>query len=125
MEKVADIARNPNDIPAPIARTQPERVKINITSKEVISEMAPGVMMPYWTFDGKVPGPFLRVREGDTIELTLKNDPSSVNSHNIDLHAVTGPGGGAVVTNVKPGESKTLLFKALNPGTLYLSLRPS
>ena len=119
MEKVADIARNPNDIPAPIARTQPEKVKINITSKEVISEMAPGVMMPYWTFDGKVPGPFLRVREGDTIELTLKNDPSSVNSHNIDLHAVTGPGGGAVVTNVKPGESKTLLFKALNPG-LYI-----
>lgn len=116
MEKVADIARDPNEIPAPITRIQPTTVKINITAKEVISEMAPGVIMPYWTFDGKVPGPFLRVREGDTVELTLKNDPSSVNPHNIDLHAVTGPGGGAVVTNVKPGESKILTFKALNPG---------
>ena len=56
------------------------------------------------------------MREGDTVELTLKNDPSSVNPHNIDLHAVTGPGGGAVVTNVLPGESRTLTFKALNPG---------
>jgi len=119
IEKVADIARDPNDIPPPITRAQSEKIKINITSKEVISEMAPGVVMPYWTFDGKVPGPFLRVREGDTVELTLKNDPSSVNPHNIDLHAVTGPGGGAVVTNVMPGESKTLSFKALNPG-LYI-----
>src|SRR3989338_3955210 len=119
MEKVADIARDPNDIPPPITRAQSEKIKINITSKEVISEMAPGVIMPYWTFDGKVPGPFLRVREGDTVELTLKNDPSSINPHNIDLHAVTGPGGGAVVTNVMPGESKTMTFKALNPG-LYV-----
>lgn len=119
MEKVADIAQDPNAVPAPVNRTQPAKVKIDITAKEVISEMSPGVIMPYWTFDGKVPGPFLRVREGDTVELTLKNDPSSVNPHNIDLHAVTGPGGGAVVTNVKPGESKTLTFKALNPG-LYI-----
>lgn len=119
MEKVADIARDPNDIPTPITRAQPMTVKINITAKEVISEMAPVVSMAYWTFDGKVPGPFLRVREGDTVELTLKNDPSSVNPHNIDLHAVTGPGGGATVTNVMPGESKTLTFKALNPG-LYI-----
>ncbi|KKR15265.1 MAG: Copper-containing nitrite reductase [Candidatus Falkowbacteria bacterium GW2011_GWA2_39_24] len=64
IEKVADIARDPNDIPPPITRAQSEKIKINITSKEVISEMAPGVVMPYWTFDGKVPGPFLRVREG-------------------------------------------------------------
>lgn len=116
MEKVVDIGQNPNNIPSPITRKESTMVKFEITAKEVISEMAPGVVMPYWTFDGKVPGPFLRVREGDTVELTLKNDPSSVNAHNIDLHAVTGPGGGAVVTNVKPGESKTLSFKALNPG---------
>lgn len=119
MEKVADIARDPNDIPAPINRKEPSRVKISITTKEVISEIAPGIFMPYWTFDGKVPGPFFRVREGDTIELSIKNDPSSVNSHSIDLHAATGPGGGATVTNVAPGESKTLIFKALNPG-LYV-----
>lgn len=119
MEKVVDIAQDPNDIPAPITRKESATVKFEITAKEVVSEMAPGVAMPYWTFGGKVPGPFLRVRDGDTVELTLKNDPSSINSHSIDLHAVTGPGGGATVTNVKPGESKTLVFKALNPG-LYI-----
>ncbi len=119
MERVENIARNPNDIPPPITRNYPETVKINLTTKEVISEMAPGVFINYWTFDGTVPGPFLRVREGDTVELTLTNDPSSVHAHNIDLHAVNGPGGGAVATNADPGETKSFTFKALNPG-LYM-----
>ncbi len=115
-EKVADIARDPNDIPPPIARTEPATVRIDITAKEVIAEMAPGVFINYWTFDGKVPGPFLRVREGDTVVLTLANDESSLHHHSIDLHAVTGPGGGAAATVVMPGESKTITFKALHAG---------
>ncbi|MEK7653892.1 MAG: copper-containing nitrite reductase [Patescibacteria group bacterium] len=119
MEKVENIARNPNDIPPPIERTYPEKVKINLTTKEVIAEVAPGTFVNYWTFNGTVPGPFLRVREGDEVELTLTNDPSSIHAHNIDLHAVNGPGGGAVLTNVDPGETKTFTFKALNPG-LYV-----
>ncbi|MBI4155745.1 MAG: nitrite reductase, copper-containing [Candidatus Zambryskibacteria bacterium] len=119
MEKVSSIARNPNDVPAPIARTSPKQVKIELETKEVIAEMAPGISFNYWTFNGTVPGPFLRVREGDTVELTLKNHPSSLYHHNIDLHAVIGPGGGAVLTSIAPGESKTMTFKALNPG-LYV-----
>ncbi len=118
-ERIGDIRRAPLDVPPPIARTEPAEVDIRITTKEVLSEIAPGVMVNYWTFDGSVPGPFLRVREGDTVRLTLTNDPSSLHMHSIDLHAVTGPGGGATVTDVKPGESKTLTFKALNPG-LYV-----
>lgn len=118
-ERVENIARDPNDIPPPLARRSPRIVKIEMEAKEVISEIAPGVIINYWTFDGTVPGPFLRVREGDTVELTLKNDPSSLHHHNIDLHAVTGPGGGGTMTNVAPGESKTVIFKALNPG-LYV-----
>lgn len=118
-ERVPDIARNPNDIPPPITRTENETLDITITAKEVIAEMAPGVIMNYWTFDGKVPGPFVRVLEGDTVNLTLANDPASIHMHNIDFHAVTGPGGGAAATNVAPGESKTFTFKALNPG-LYV-----
>lgn len=86
------------------------------TAKEVIAEIAPGVLMNYWTYDGTVPGPFFRVREGDTVELTLHNDPTSLHHHNIDLHAVTGPGGGASASMVAPGESATFTFKALNPG---------
>src|SRR3989344_1543663 len=115
-ERVADIARNPADIPLPIARKEPANVEINITAKEVVAEMAPGVLFNYWTFGGTVPGPFLRVREGDTVMLTLHNDPTSLHHHSIDLHAVTGPGGGAAATIVAPGESKTIIFKALNPG---------
>lgn len=119
MERVKDIARDPKDIPPPIERKNPETVKIRLTAKEVIGELAPGVLYNFWTFDGTVPGPFLRVRAGDTVELTLANDPSSLHPHSIDLHAVTGPGGGATVTHVNPGEEKTFSFKALNPG-LYV-----
>jgi nitrite reductase (NO-forming) len=115
-DRIDDIARDPNDIPPPISRTQSETVKIHLTTKEVLAEMGPGITFNYWTFDGTIPGPFLRVREGDTVELTLENDKTSLHHHNIDLHAVTGPGGGAVVTDVAPGESKLLTFKALNPG---------
>lgn len=115
-ERVADIGRDPNDVPAPITRTNPTEVKINILVKEVISEIFPGVYFNYWTFDGTVPGPMYRVREGDTVILTIKNHESSLHHHNIDLHAVTGQGGGASLTNVIPGETKTIKWKAVNQG---------
>ncbi len=115
-ERVPDIARDPNDVPKNVVYEADGHVKIELTAKEVIGEMAPGVTFNYWTFDGTVPGPFLRVREGDTVELTLHNDPSSLHHHSIDLHAVTGPGGGAAATKAAPGESKSITFKALNPG---------
>lgn len=115
-ERVENIARDPNDIPPIIKRNEDGVVEIHLTAKEVIGEMADGITFNYWTFDGTVPGPFLRVREGDTVRLTLTNDPTSLHHHSIDLHAVTGPGGGAAATIVAPGESKTITFKALNPG---------
>ncbi len=115
-ERVENIARDPNDVPPPITRKKSEHVRVELTAKEVIAEIAPGVLVNYWTFDGRIPGPMIRVREGDTVELTLHNDATSLHHHNIDLHAVTGPGGGAVSTMVAPGESKTVTFKALHPG---------
>jgi len=115
-ERVQNIAKNPTDLPSPINRSEPRVVKMNLTTKEVIADIAPGVTLNYWTFNGTVPGPFLRAREGDTVELTLKNDATSLHMHNVDLHAVNGPGGGAGATNVMPGESKTFRFKAMNPG---------
>ena len=78
--------------------------------------MDDGVAYTYWTFGGTVPGPMLRVRQGDTVELTLKNAPDSKLSHSIDLHAVTGPGGGAKVMQIAPGETGSFKFQALNPG---------
>lgn len=118
-ERVADIGADPNTVPA---LTSPEHdgvVHINLTVKEVISEIAPGIYYNYWTFNEQVPGPMLHVKEGDTIELSLTNDISSLHHHNIDLHSVTGPGGGASLTDVNPGETKTFRWKALNPG-LYV-----
>lgn len=115
-ERVENIARDASDVPPAINRTEPAHVVLELTAKEVISEMAPGVFVNYWTYNGTVPGPMFRVREGDTVTLTLHNDPTSVHHHNIDLHAVTGPGGGATVSMVAPGESATFTFKALNPG---------
>jgi nitrite reductase (NO-forming) len=119
-EKIVDISANPNSVPSePQIPDADGIVRINLRAQEVISEMAPGIYMNYWTYNKQVPGPILRVREGDTIELSLTNDPTSLHDHNIDLHAVTGPGGGATITHVAPGETKTFQWKALNPG-LYI-----
>lgn len=119
-EKVTDIGADPNAVPAePQKPDEDGVVRMHLTTREVISEVAPGIYFNYWTFNNQVPGPMLRVREGDTIELTLTNDLSSLHDHNIDLHAVTGPGGGASVTHLAPGETKTFRWKALSPG-LYI-----
>lgn len=114
--RVTDITRSPADVPQASNPNELGVVKLSLTAKEVIGEMADGVTFNYWTFDGTVPGPLFRVREGDVVELTLHNDPTSLHSHSIDLHAVTGPGGGAAATIVAPGESKTITFKAMKPG---------
>ena len=114
---VEDIARDPNDVPPPINRDYSTTVKVHLHAIEVISEIAPHITYNYWTFNGTIPGPMIRVREGDMVELTLSNDKTSTHTHSIDLHAVTGPGGGAGLTQVKAGETKTIRFKALNPGS--------
>lgn len=99
-----------------VGRRDPTLVKVELETREVVGRMDDGVAYHYWTFGGSVPGPMIRVRQGDTVELTLRNAPDSRNTHSIDLHAVTGPGGGAKVTQVAPGESATFRFKAMNPG---------
>lgn len=111
-----NVARDPADVPPPITRTEPVLVEITLTTKELTAELADGTTYTFWTFDGTVPGPMVRVMEGDTVQVTLVNLPESKMPHNIDLHAVNGPGGGSTITNVAPGETKTFTFKALNPG---------
>lgn len=93
-----------------------EVVKVYLETKEVLSEIGPDIVFNYWTFNGTVPGPFVRVRQGDTVEVTIHNDETSLHSHNIDFHAATGPGGGGAVSIVAPGETKTFSFKAMDPG---------
>jgi hypothetical protein len=80
----------------------------------------------FWTFNGKVPGPFVRVRVGDTVEVHLKNDEASLMYHSVDFHAATGPGGGAEFTQTEPGQEKVVTFKALIPGLfVYHCATPS
>jgi nitrite reductase (NO-forming) len=103
-------------VPPPITRTEPAVVKLELEIKELDARLDDGVGYTYWTYNGSVPGPFVRVRVGDTVELTLKNPQGNSLPHNIDLHAVNGPGGGATLTNVRSGEVASFRFKALNPG---------
>lgn len=105
--------------PEPINRKTPARVKVHLEVREQISELADGVRYTFWTFGGTVPGPMLRIREGDYVDFTLSNHPDSKVPHNIDLHAVTGTGGGAEGSFTAPGHSSTFSFRALNPG-LYI-----
>lgn len=112
----ADIVRDPTDLPAPLEIREPTTVVINLETVEVEGQLADGTTYTYWTFNGQVPGPFYRVRLGDTIEVHLKNNTSSVMNHSVDFHAVTGPGGGAVMTQTKPGEETVFTAKAINVG---------
>ena len=116
---VADIARDPADIPPPITRRTPEHVLVELETVEVEARLDDKATYPFWTFNGRVPGPFVRVRVGDTVEVRLKNNENSVMMHNVDFHAVNGPGGGAGATSSNPGETHHFTFKALNPG-LYV-----
>ena len=118
-KKLQDISHSASDLPKPLLRKHAEKIAIKLNASEVIADIAPGISYHYWTFNNTVPGPFLRVRQGDTVELSLHNEKNSSHSHAIDLHAVTGPGGGLAVTKVEPGQTKTLLFKATAPG-LYV-----
>ncbi|MBP9674189.1 MAG: nitrite reductase, copper-containing [Bacteriovoracaceae bacterium] len=106
-------------VPPALKRKKPARVIINLETKEVTGKLADGVDYTFWTFEGTVPGPMIRVRVGDYVEFTLKNHPTSKMPHNIDLHAVTGQGGGAEATLTVPGRSSKFSFRALNAG-LYI-----
>lgn len=107
------------DVPKAIARKTPAHLVINLETREVKRRLADGVEYTFWTFGGSVPGPMMRIREGDEVEFHLNNHPSSVMPHNIDMHAVTGPGGGAASSLTVPGHSSQFTFSALNPG-LYI-----
>ncbi len=106
-------------VPPPITRKEPALVTVDLEVRELDGQLADGVEYTFWTFGGTVPGPMIRIREGDLVEFNLHNHPSSKLPHNIDLHAVTGPGGGAEASFTAPGHSSTFSFKALNRG-LYV-----
>lgn len=113
------VLTSPPEVPPPTNRKTPAKVIVDLEVREVEKEISEGVKYTFWTFGGTVPGSFIRIRQGDTVEFHLKNAPDSKMPHNIDLHGVTGPGGGAASSFTAPGHASQFTFKALNQG-LYV-----
>jgi nitrite reductase (NO-forming) len=110
------ISLDPTSVPPPIGDRAPTNVRVDLETVELEGQLADQTTYQYWTFNGHVPGPFLRARVGDTVQVFITNDPDSTMIHSVDFHAATGPGGGAAYLQVDPGETKHLDFKALVPG---------
>ncbi len=117
-EEIAKLT-SPPEVPPPITRKNNTKVIVHLEVVEKKMKIAEGVDYTFWTFGGTVPGSFIRVKEGDFVEFHLRNHPSSKMPHNIDLHAVTGPGGGAASSFTAPGHETVFSFTALNSG-LYV-----
>jgi len=110
------VLTSPPSVPPPIHRSHPAKVIVELEVREVEKEISEGVTYTFWTFGGTTPGSFIRVRQGDTVEFHLRNHPDNKMPHNIDLHGVTGPGGGAASSFTAPGHESQFTFKALNQG---------
>lgn len=113
---VRAVLTSPPHVPPAITRKRPAKVIVELEVVEKEMAISEGVNYTFWTFGGTVPGSFIRVRQGDTVEFHLKNHPGSKMPHNIDLHGVTGPGGGAASSFTAPGHESQFSFKALNEG---------
>lgn len=91
-------------------------VKVTMHAKEGMLQIDnKGTQYPAWTFDGSIPGPVVRVKEGDVVEFELINDAENKESHSMDFHAAIvdvlsefGP--------IKPGQTKKFTFDAKYPG---------
>lgn len=121
VEVVAHVAKNPTDVPSPISRHASKTIMVDLVAKEVVAELTPGKKFWFWTFAEKkgdvvgpatVPGPMIRVMEGDMVVINLTNELGNVEPHNLDFHA----GIGAMLMDTEPGETKTLKFKATREG---------
>jgi nitrite reductase (NO-forming) len=111
----AQLGFAPN-VPPPITRTQPATVQVDLEANEWVAPLSDDNNYEFWGFNKSVPGPMIRVMVGDTVEIRLKNHKDSKEAHNIDFHAITGPGGGASLLNSEPGQESGGRFKMIIPG---------
>src|SRR5687767_11289191 len=118
-EPIKAALTSPPHVPPATGRTAPAKVIVELEVVEKEMPISEGVTYMFWTFGGTVPGSFIRVRQGDTVQFHLHNRSDSKMPHNIDLHGVTGPGGGAASSFTAPGHVSRFTFKALNAG-LYV-----
>jgi nitrite reductase (NO-forming) len=121
-----DISRDPADLPLPLHGRAARNVRVDLRAVEVKGRLDEKTSYPFWTFGGKVPGPFIRARLGDTLEVHFKNDSTSLLAHSVDFHGAIGPGGGSQFSQAFPGEEKVFTFRAAVPGLfVYHCATPS
>jgi plastocyanin len=116
---VASVVKNPADLPPPLNRAGGQRLSVVLGIEEKTAYIDSEGTFDFWTYNGTVPGPLVRVVEGDIVDVTLTNPATSLHEHSVDFHAVTGPGGGAAATRVPPGTSRKFRFRAQQAG-LYV-----
>ncbi len=113
-ENAEALAQAHTAVDATLPPLQPGVVKVQMTLKDMVVEIAPGVRYTTWAFDGHgAPGPVVHVRQGQTVEMTLTNGGAI--PHSIDFHAARiAPN--VAFRDVAPGESFTFRFTANDPG---------
>ena len=123
-EPIKAILTAPPMVPPATERSAPAKVIVELDVIEKEMEISEGVTYTFWTFGGTVPGSFIRVRQGDTVEFHLRNLPDSKMPHNIDLHGVTGPGGGASSTFTAPGHQTQFTLRRSMPACMCTTAPP-
>lgn len=111
----AEVTVAPN-VPPPISRQHPVRLVVDLFTTSEMKLLSATHKYPMWTYNGSVPGPFIRARVGDVMEVRYNNQDKDGVGHNIDFHAVTGPGGGAPCLMAEQGETKVGIFQLMQPG---------
>jgi copper-containing nitrite reductase len=109
-----DRSKSPIDIPS--APSPADKVVVTLVTEEVLGQLANGVTYTFWTFNGTVPGPFIRLREGQVVEMHIKNQANSTMVHSIDSHAILGTGGGSAYSQTAPGNESIFEFTAMRAG---------
>jgi nitrite reductase (NO-forming) len=105
---------SPTDIPS--APSPANRVVVTLITEEKLGQLADGVTYNFWTFNGTVPGPLIRLRVGQIVEMHIINPPNSTMTHSIDSHGILGQGGGGAYSQTAPGNESIFQFTAMNPG---------
>ncbi|HYW03686.1 MAG TPA: copper-containing nitrite reductase [Gammaproteobacteria bacterium] len=116
LRRADSVAADADRLPPPISRDHAIHHDIELVARQVVAKLDSGASFEFMTWDGQVPGPMIRVRQGDTVSLTVTNARGNTRPHNVDMHAVYGTGGGSAATMVGPGQSHTEKFKCLYPG---------
>ncbi len=95
---------------------------IHLEAREVTWELAPGKRIKAMAYNGQVPGPEIRLKEGERVRIVLKNalpEPTTIHWHGVDVPNPMDGVPGITQKPVQPGETFTYEFEATPPGTRW------